>query len=479
MAGATLPKVMEETVWVEKCNQDSWAASLQPNLVYIMADQLRACSVGSYGNGEISTPSIDRLAAEGVRFTNAVTSSPLCVPHRGCLMTGRYPIATGVTDNKAALPANESCLAEVYRDHGYITGYFGKWHLDGVPEDFDMCVDPGWVPPQARQGFIKWLGFNHGHVYYGGQYYLNQDATLHTIPKGIYEPDFQTEAAINFIKANRERRFCVFLSIGTPHGVADCVASDLPPGGDYLFPYDPDELTLRPNMDYADPDYARQEYADYYGMVSNFDWNVGRIMQTLEDLRLAGRTILVVTSDHGDLLGSHNLAYEKFRGKSVVEAESLDVPFILRFPNRVTPVDVDHVFSSVDIMPTLLGMSGLPIPVGVMGRDFTPVMIRDGRPSDPPFGRVPSPASALLGVGWSYGWAGLRTPRYSFASLYSTLEPIRFYDNMKDPYQLRNLIDHPDYQSIKEKLTEQLSTWLNYVDSAMRYPASNRGGVVF
>ena len=139
------------------------AQTQSPNLVYIFADQLRACSVGCYGNEEIDTPRIDRLAAQGTRFTNAVSTSPICTPHRACLMTGRYPTVTGVLANGDRLSAGETCLAEVFLRHGYRTGYIGKWHLEGDQK-------PGYVPPNHRQGWTEWAGFNHGHRYFDGKY---------------------------------------------------------------------------------------------------------------------------------------------------------------------------------------------------------------------------------------------------------------------------------------------------------------------
>ena len=182
-------------------------------------------------------------------------------------MTGRYPTVTGIEANDAKLPLEEVGIAEVFRDHGYMTQYIGKWHLNG--ETPDPLADPGWVEPDDRQGFKKWLAFNYAHVYYRSKYYLNDDPTLRTIPEGEYEPDFQTDRAIQFITNHHDRQFCLFLSIGTPH--PKCLNSGdlLPPGGDdYEFPYDPDSLTLRPNVDYADLDSAREKYADYLDNVT-------------------------------------------------------------------------------------------------------------------------------------------------------------------------------------------------------------------
>jgi arylsulfatase A-like enzyme len=363
----------------------------------------------------------------------------------------------GVKDNDIKLPEGEVGIAEVFRHAGYVTQYIGKWHLNGLTEN--PIQDPGWVPPRQRQGFEKWLAFNFGHTYYDGHYYEDRDPVMRTIPDGVYEPDWQTEQAISFITANQASPFFLFLSIGTPH---EGTVPDTPPGGDYLFPYDPDSLTLRPNVDYPDLDYARQEYADYYGIVSNLDWNVGRIMEVLDTLGLANRTIVAITSDHGDYLGSHYGTIGKFRGKKRIEAESLDVPFILRYPNRVAPVTVADVFNSVDVLPTLLGLCSLRAPSGVMGRNFSPTLTGGGQPIEPPWGPVPSAESAFVGV-LGGTWVGLRTVEYSLECNRSTLAPTRLFDNESDPYQMTNVVDDPAYEAIRNALHDELLAWMDYV----------------
>lgn len=443
---------------------DSNLMGRPPNVVYILSDQLRACSLGPYGNSEVSTPRLDQLASQGALFTNAVTTSPMCSPHRGCLITGRYPTVTGVINNDLKLPRTEVGFAEVFRDARYRTGYIGKWHLDGPTPD--PVADPGWVAPADRQGFTTWIAFNLAHVYYGGKYYLDRDPVIRTIPDGVYEPDFQTDRAIGYINANRDRRFCLVVSIGIPH--QPHVPPDLPPGGDYMFPYDPNSLTLRPNVDYPDLDYARQEYADYYGMASNFDWNVGRIVDAVDSLGLANDTIIVVSADHGVTLGSHYGIYQQFLKKGRIEAEMLDVPFILRYPARVAPQVVTDVFTSVDIMPTLLGFCKLPAPSGVMGRDFSPLLSNGSPPIEPPYGPVPSTESALVAF-FGSNWVGVRTQEYSLDCNGRTLQPTKLYHNISDPYQMTNLVDDPDFAPIIDDLHQQLLAWMDYVDPAEQY----------
>ena len=462
LAGAAVPPSLV-TLSSLQAEGNVGPAGQPPNLVYILADQLRACSVGPYENSEVSTPHLDQLASQGALFTNAVTTSPMCSPHRGCLLTGRYPTATGVVNNDIKLPPTETCIAKVFRNARYRTGYIGKWHLDGPTPD--PVADPGWVAPVDRQGFTTWIAFNLAHVYYDSKYYMDRDPTIHTIPSGVYEPDFQTDRAINYITANQDRRFCLFLSIGPPHQPHR--GPDTPPGGDYTFPYNPSDLTLRPNVDYPDVDFARQKYADYYGIASNFDWNVGRIVNTVDSLGLANDTIIVVSADHGVSLGSHFSTYQQFLKKGRIEAEMLDVPFILRYPARVAPQVITDVFTSVDIMPTLLGFCKLSTPPGVMGRDFSPLLISGTQPVEPPYGPVPSTESALVAF-FGSNWVGVRTMEYTLDCNGHTLQPTKLYHNTTDPYQMTNLVDDPAYTEIRDNLHQQLLVWLDYVGPAQR-----------
>jgi arylsulfatase A-like enzyme len=222
---------------------------------------------------------------------------------------------------------------------------------------------------------------------------------------------------------------------------------------------------VRPNVDYPDPEYARQAYADYYGVVSNVDWNVGRVLAALDSLGLATNTIVVLTSDHGDLLGSQYSRVPGFNFKGLLYTESLNVPFVLRYPARVAPTLLTDLFTSVDIMPTLLGLCGIAVPAGVMGRDFSRRLVWGFPPAEPPWGPVPSTNSALVGM-FQGSWLGVHTAEYSLSCTGPNLTPKLFFHNTIDPYQLTNRVDDPDYQSVREDLLLELQAWLDYVEYA-------------
>ena len=168
-----------------------------PNVLIVLADQLRGQALGCAGDPNVRSPSFDRLAAEGVLVERAFTTNPVCTPARAALLTGRYPHTTGLIHNNLRLPEAEVTFAEVLRERGYATGYIGKWHLDGEER-------PGFVPPgPRRQGFDYWAAFNRGHRHWDSIYYRDTAEPIH---EGGYEPDYQTDLALEFIRGHREGR---------------------------------------------------------------------------------------------------------------------------------------------------------------------------------------------------------------------------------------------------------------------------------
>ncbi|MBA2277648.1 MAG: sulfatase, partial [Chloroflexia bacterium] len=294
----------------------------RPNLLILYPDQWRADALGCAGDPVVQTPYLDRLAAEGARFTHAFVANPVCTPSRGSFMTGRYPHTTGVTHNQAPLPDEEVCFAECLAAEGYHTGYIGKWHLDGAAR-------PGFVPPERRHGWQYWAAFNRGHRYVDGVYFRDDPDELLTAPG--FEPDHQTDLAIDFLEAsaNRDEPFCLLLAWGPPH-------TPLDPPVRHRATYDPQRIPLPASVPAPVADLARRERAAYYGLISALDDNVGRLLGTLDRLGLTGNTIVLFTSDHGDLIGEHGL----FR-KTVPYDEATRVPCIVRWPAHV-PAGVER-----------------------------------------------------------------------------------------------------------------------------------------
>ena len=160
------------------------------------------------GNTDVISPNTDRLAAEGIRFTHAYANTPACTPSRAIILTGKYSLSNGTVANDLPLRESEITIGNVLKDAGYRTGYIGKWHLDGIPRD--KFTPPG----ERRQGFDFWAVWNCSHAYYGAKYFRDDPTPIKI---DGYEPVAQTDLALEFLDADDDRPFCLFLSWGPPH----------------------------------------------------------------------------------------------------------------------------------------------------------------------------------------------------------------------------------------------------------------------
>lgn len=325
-----------------------------PNLLFILADQWRAQTLPSANDRDLVAPNLARLANEGVHFDRAYASYPLCSPSRASILTGRFPHACRIPRNNIQLPANEPSIAAQLRNAGYATGFIGKWHLDGEEK-------PGFVPPgPRRRGFDYWAAFNRGHDYFHSTYFRDDPKPIQ--PEG-FEPDYQTALAQDFIRLNKQKPFYLFLSWGPPH-------TPRRPPRDL---YDPRQFRLRPNVPASYEAVARTGHAGYYSLCTALDTALGRLLKTLDEEQLSANTIVVFTSDHGDMLGSHGLEH-----KNLAFEESARVPLLIRYPGVLEPGSrSDLLLSNVDLMPTLLTMCGQNAPAEVQGHDVAE-LIRSG-----------------------------------------------------------------------------------------------------
>ena len=420
----------------------------KPNLLFVFADQMRNASLGCMGNAEIHTPNLDQLAKEGVLFRNAISTYPVCTPYRGMLLTGRYATTTGCVANGVELNSSEVTIAELLKSSAYRTGYIGKWHLEMNGQPF--------VPKERRQGFDFWRVRNTGGPHWDSFCYGDDPNTQ--IPLPGYVPDATTKIAVEYIEQHAKQPFCLFLSWGAPHPAYD-------PPEKYEKMYNPAKLTQRRNVK---GDEYRANLAKYYGMITNLDDNMRKLMAALDKAGIAQDTIVCFTSDHGDMMGSHS----RF-GKNVPWEESINVPFILRYPRLLRPAKTDLLLSTVDIMPTLLSLCGAQVPKSVQGRDLSyfllgkngkpvrgwpnswPHILRPGPPHAVLIERVIAGRDPQLGVD---AWRGIRTARYTYVR--AKEKPWLLYDNQQDPYQLRNLIGQPQMKDVQQALDAELQNLL-------------------
>lgn len=414
------------------------------NLLLVFADQMRGQDFGAAGNRRLITPSLDRLAAEGTLLTSAIANCPVCTPSRGCLLTGLNPLTHGAVANDVPIRTDVPSIATLLRAAGYRTGYIGKWHLDGVPRD-------RFTPPGPRRlGFDDyWAAWNCSHQYFDGKYYLNADEVRHL---DGYEPDAQTRLAARFIEGHRDEPFALVLSWGPPHAPYEQVPQE------FLDRYDPSAIELRPNVSPGsrrEADGCRLMLAQYYAAITALDANLGALMQTLEELDLAEDTLLVFTSDHGDMLGSQGT--EK---KEKPWEESILVPLVMRAP-RLLPAGrrMDVLTSLMDLPPTLLELLGVGAPEGMDGRSVAPFLLgqRDDVPRSVPIG-IP----IIVDQGWTQGmreWRGVRTARHTYARTHDG--GWLLYDNLADPYQQHNLVDAPSCAAVRDELEQETRLWLD------------------
>jgi len=421
-----------------------------PNLLFVFADQMRGMDMACAGNPQVRTPTLDRLAREGTRFPHAYANCPVCTPSRGTILTGRYPLRHGAVANDMPLSTDEVTLAHVLRDAGYRTGYVGKWHLDGVPRD--RFTPPG----PRRQGFDDfWAVWNCSHDYFGGKVYRD---TPEPIELGGYEPVGHADLAVEFLRQPSDRPFCLFLSWGTPHAPYRHVPER------YLTLYVPDALALRPNVRDEPPAPFRRlgdgpdrnALAGYYAHITALDEQLARLLAVLNETAAAENTLVVFTSDHGDMLWSHGMTK-----KEQPWEESVSIPLLVRWPGRVPAGRVcEELVSTADFAPTLLAMCGLEPPGRMEGADLSAVVRGAPGAAGPESVFLLEPI--IVDQGAAQGltqWRGVRTRRWTYARWYDG-EGWVLYDNEADPYQMTNLIDSPAHADVRAELEGMVQGWL-------------------
>ncbi|MDF9799487.1 arylsulfatase A-like enzyme [Catalinimonas alkaloidigena] len=407
---------------------------LKPNVIILHTDQWRAKAFGYAGDPNVKTPNIDRLAANSANVSLAVSGMPVCTPHRASVMTGQRPLTHGLFMNDVQLDTNAVSLASVYANAGYQTGYIGKWHLDGNGRS-------SFIPPGGRrQGFQYWKALECTHNYNNSAYYAG-DSPEKKFWEG-YDAIAQAKDAQQYIRehAKGENPFLLFLSWGTPHAPYQTAPQK------YQDMYDPEQLKLHPNVPPDMEEKVRQDLAGYYAHCTALDDMVDEILQTIEEADIADNTIILFTSDHGDLLGSHR-AYKKQQAYE----ESIRIPMLIRAP-QLSSGEYKALINSYDIMPTLLGLSGIKIPETVEGDDYSHYL--KGKAS------LPDTATVLSCVQPFGQWnrfdhggreyRGLRTLRYTYTR--DLNGPWQLFDNEQDPYQMNNLIDEPAYDTLQAAL---------------------------
>jgi len=425
----------------------------KPNIIFVFADEHRYQSMGHTEMPAMKTPTMDRMAAAGFSFSQCVSNYPVCSPYRAIVMTGRWPYQSGVTDNNIPLSEQEDTVGKAFQAAGYRTGYIGKWHLGGQraePFGFDLS--------------LIWEGTN---THYDESSYFPADGPP-VKPKG-YNATLMTDQALTFIEQNKEEPFFLMLSLNPPHANF----TDAPPEKLALYPEG--SLPYRPNFGKGDAEegtiFARNgwpHYEGYHAHISAVDDELARILSALETQGLSKDTIIMYSSDHGSMHGSHGVG-----SKRQPYEESLRIPLIVYGPGRIPGGGASQaLMGAIDTVPTLCGLAGIAPPKQCAGIDYSPVLRGEAAPDrDAQFIMHIAKDNASKGNEHPAPiFRGVRTQRYTYAV--GPDGPLCLFDNQQDPYQLKNLIDNTAYSALQDELRGRLGKWLKHAEDPFTIPGS-------
>ncbi|MCL7764507.1 sulfatase [Polaribacter sp. Z014] len=444
----------------------------KPNIVWVITDEHNFRTLGCYrdlmeasqakqwGDKVVETPNLDWLAKKGVLFTSMYASSPVCSPSRSSMFTGQYPYTVNMQVNNRVLDKSYPTIANVLNKEGYNTGYIGKWHLDGDAK-------PGWAP-EATHGFKnnKYM-FNRGHWKVFG---TKEDGTPFIAAKDkngapsygmkganekTYSTDWLMDRAIDFIGEQKKDPFFCVISLPEPHG-PDAVRAPYDTmfmANEFNLPKTFTEGRTEHSPKWRKPleknfteEKLHKMVATYFGSVKCIDDNVGKLIKSLKDKGILENTIIIFTSDHGDLLGEHNQINKgaPFEGSALI-------PFIMYHSNSIKPgTIVNKAANNTDWMPTILNMVGAKNIPKSAGQDLSELIKNPDLKS-------------FEGVTFSRingSWLAVITDRYKLAIDVSKKSRPWLIDTEKDPDELINFYGDKNYKEITIELAKKLQ---NYV----------------
>jgi len=406
----------------------------KPNFIYILADDLGYGDLGCYGQASIRTPNLDRLAAEGMRFTQHYAGSAVCAPSRCVLLTGLHAGHGPIRNNRALkhegnvpIPREYFTLGEMMKQAGYATGAFGKWGVGF----------PGSEGDPVHRGFDVFFGYNcqrQAHDYYPDHLWHNREKVIlegnANGAEGQYSHDLIAEAALEFIRSNRDRPFFAYVPFTIPH-----TRFQVPDLGEY------------------DGTDWEENHKIQAAMIGRMDRDVGRIVALVRELGLEGETLIMFTSDNGPHGGSGTL--ERFRAAGPLRAKKgslyeggIRVPLIARWPGRVAAGSVsEHVGGFQDVMPTLAELAGVEAPARIDGISFAAALTGRGRQREHEY------------LYWELGnQQAVRMGRWKAVRRIGRrgLEPVELYDLAEDVAESKDLAaSRPDVVRRMEKILRE------------------------
>ena len=460
----------------------------KPNIRWICTDQQRFDTLGCYSNDFVRTPNLDRLAANGARFDLAFSQSPVCTPSRAAFLTGRYPRTCRTRQNGADIPEGEVLVTKILADAGYVCGLSGKLHLstcnpavcttmerridDGYAEfHWSHHSGPGWG---EHNEYWAWLA-EKGHVYVTPPR-LDCMYVLEGMPAELHQTTWCAEKAIDFMRARAEdgQPWLFSVNMFDPHHAFDPPLEyfdryldrmDEVPLPNYVV----GELVDKPEVQRIDHTGAygqqaglpydemtdrdhRMVRAAYWAMCDLIDDQVGRMLATLEETGQLGNTIVIFTSDHGEMLGDHGIY---LKGPYFYDP-AVRVPLIIAWPGHIQPVESRALVELIDLPQTLLDVVGLPHHPGMQGKSLWPLLTGA---TDADHHRDDVYCEYYNAMPWHQNPTAqmtmVRTRRYKLTVDHSR-NTGELYNLILDPYETRNLWDKAEYTEIKAKLLLRL-----------------------
>lgn len=450
------------------------------NILLIQVDAQLHSALGCMGNDLVATPHLDALSGKGTLFTKAYSCSGVCVPARASLMTGRYTIGHGVTNNHITLPKNEKTMGQFFADNGYVNGFFGKTHF-GVPDDRDLCKNHGWDETFLNKNYNNYLRQEKIDAVYPEKNPVKRrtrywGAGESRIPAEHYFENVIADRACDFMAKNAARNFLCYVSNIAPHG-------PFTPPEPYNSMYSPEDIKLAPrsagelegkpeqfrrwvvqNQEYLTEKELRIMMAVTYGLITLVDSNVGKLVTTLKENGLYDNTLIVFLSDHGDFNSKYGII-----GKSwCMDDVLLRIPLIISHPQHREGLKKDALVQNVDILPTLLEFAGIPGEKKMHGKSMMPLL--EGK-SDSIREAVYAYDQArcscqnlyksmVRNCSWKYVYSG------SFGS--------ELYNLGQDPNEWENLSGREEVRNIELFLKDKLLEW-HVGSSGLFYKPENAG----
>jgi choline-sulfatase len=438
-----------------------------PNVLFLISDQHQRAASGIYGHSEVKTPNVDAIGAQSTRFNRAYCQSPVCVPARGSLITGVYPHRHGAKILDDPLPEDARTIAHFFREQGYVTGAIGKMHFvdESLKHGFNYRLHEGDFLATLSGDDRRRLRQDHGTA-------DAVEGRASGLEPRFFQDNYFADKTVEFLRQNRSRPFLLFSSVILPH-------TPLTPHRDFFDLYRDRTLTLPKRSEselqsgfegnlirarernwYQQSDQAlAQSLRGYYGNVSQADSYIGRVYKALHDLGLEQDTIVVYTSDHGEMAGAHRMWT-----KHNMYEQSVGVPLLISFPGRVpTNAQRNELTEQVDLLPTVAELAGFVPPREVQGRSVAPLLTgkrytpREFAYSEYYFcRRVFTKDDRYVG---KPPMLMVRTDKYKLN--YLSWARCELYDLEQDPGEFKNRIDDPNFRSIAKELERAAIRMLN------------------